>query len=69
VVADETAESLVVGLDQRIGALAEKGIDSDILWERCLLTPSCGTGSLAQASAERVLGTLSEVSRKLRSRP
>lgn len=67
-IADETPASLVEKLKQRIGMLADKGIDSDILWERCLLTPSCGTGSLPQASAEKVLSTLSEVSRILRSK-
>jgi methionine synthase II (cobalamin-independent) len=65
---DETSESLVEKLDQRVGMLSDKGIDRDTLWERCLITPSCGTGSIAQASAEKVLGTLSEVSRTLRNR-
>ena len=68
-IADETPESLVEKLRQRIGMLADKGIDSDILWERCLLTPSCGTGSIPQASAERVLCTLSEVSHIVRDNP
>jgi hypothetical protein len=66
-IADETPESIVGMLKERIGALAEKGIDCDILYGRCLLTPSCGTGSLPQQSAERVLGILCEVSRLLRS--
>ncbi len=68
-IAHETPQSLVERLKQRMGMLAEKGIDSDILWERCLLTPSCGTGSLAEDAAVKVLGTLSAVSRLLRSKP
>jgi methionine synthase II (cobalamin-independent) len=59
---NETPESLAEMLREHIGRLAQKGVDSDILYERCLLTPSCGTGSLTQESAERVLGTLCEVS-------
>lgn len=68
-IAGETVEALIVKLRQLMAGLAAKGIDGDILWERCLLTPSCGTGSTAQASAEKVLATLSEVSRALRSEP
>ena len=64
---EETPESLIARLRHRVGNLADKGIDGDILWERCLVTPSCGTGSLSQAWAEKVLGTLSEVSRLLRA--
>jgi hypothetical protein len=67
-ITEETAEALVTKLEQHIGALAGKGLNSDILWERCLLTPSCGTGSMAQASAERVFSTLAEASRILRSK-
>jgi hypothetical protein len=69
VIADETPEALVERLGQLMAGLAAKGIDSDILWERCLLTPSCGTGSSEQTSAERVLSVLCEVSSILRSRP
>jgi methionine synthase II (cobalamin-independent) len=68
-IAKETPESLVKQLEERMGMLADKGIDSDTLWERCLLTPSCGTGSLVQASAEKALTDLSELSRMLRSKP
>ena len=68
-IADETPESLVETLKGRMRGLADKGLDSDILWERCLLTPSCGTGSLAQASAEKVLSVLAEVSSILRRKP
>jgi hypothetical protein len=62
----ETPGSLITKLRERMANLADKGLDSDILWERCLLTPSCGTGSLSQASAEQVFGALFEVSRTLR---
>ena len=68
-IADETPDSLVERLRHLVGMLEEKGIASGVLWERCLLTPSCGTGSLPPASAEKVLGTLAEVSRVLRDKP
>jgi methionine synthase II (cobalamin-independent) len=62
----ESPQSLITRLKERMGNLAEKGVDRDILWERCLLTPSCGTGSLAPDASEKVLTTLAEVSRTLR---
>ena len=68
-IADETPDSLVERLRHLVGMLEEKGIASGVLWERCLLTPSCGTGSLPPASAEKGLGTLAEVSRVLRDKP
>jgi hypothetical protein len=42
--------------------LAGKGIDPGLLRERALLTPSCGTGSISEELAGRVLGLLAEVS-------
>jgi len=68
-IAGETPEALIARLRHLVAGLAAKGIDSDMIWDRCLLTPSCGTGSVAQASAEMVLAALSEVSRTLRGGP
>jgi methionine synthase II (cobalamin-independent) len=62
----ESPRSLIAAMRERVRNLADKGLDGDILWERCLLTPSCGTGSLTQESAEKVLASLSEVSLTLR---
>jgi methionine synthase II (cobalamin-independent) len=65
--AEETPESLVERLKQQVEGLAGKGIEPGLVWERCLVTPSCGTGSVAVALAETVLDRLSAVSRILRS--
>jgi methionine synthase II (cobalamin-independent) len=62
----ETPQSLIEKLEQRMDNLADKGIDRGLLWDRCLLTPGCGTGSLPQDSSEMVLAHLSEVSKILR---
>jgi hypothetical protein len=53
-------------LKERIKYLASKGIDENLIWEKCLLTPSCGTGSLPVELSENVFYTLAEVSRILR---
>ena len=63
----ETAETLVRRFDSAAGHLASKGVDKDLIRRQCLLTPSCGTGSLPVELAERVFDELSEVSRRLRS--
>ncbi|MDH5707465.1 MAG: hypothetical protein OEZ45_15785 [Candidatus Aminicenantes bacterium] len=62
----ETPDSLVENLRGKVKKLAGKGINEDLIWERCLLTPSCGTGSLSVELAEKIFDHLSEVSRLLR---
>lgn len=64
----ETLDSLVKKLEELVERLADKGIDKDLIWERALLTPSCGTGSLKEELSEKIFQRLSEVSHKLRSR-
>jgi hypothetical protein len=61
----ETPESLVRKLEERIKNLASKGIDENLIWERCLLTPSCGTGSLSVELSEKIFLYLRETSRLL----
>lgn len=63
----ENPESLVQKLKEGIKNLANKGIDENLIWEKCLVTPSCGTGSLSVELSENIFGQLSEVSRILRS--
>jgi len=62
----ETPESLVQKLKDCVSNLTDKGIDQDLIWRRCLITPSCGTGSIPLDLSERVIGNLPEVSRLLR---
>ena len=65
-IVEETADSLITRLKERVTHLASKGIDGNLIWEKCLLTPSCGTGSLSVELSEKVFHTLAEVSRILR---
>jgi len=62
----ETSESLVKKLKEVVKNLANKGIDQNLIWEQCLITPSCGTGSLAVELSEKIFHQLSAVSKLLR---
>ncbi len=62
----ETPDSLVSKLKDFVNNLTSKGLDRHLLWERCLITPSCGTGSLSVDLSEKIFEQLSEVSRIIR---
>lgn len=65
----ETAESLVARFDEVIGHLAKQaGMDLPTIVERSFICPSCGTGSMEVADAERVFALLRDASRELRKR-
>ena len=63
---EQTPESLVRKLEGLVENLSSKGVDKNLIWEQCLITPSCGTGSLSVELAEEVFRKLSEVSGLLR---
>ena len=58
---DETADNLAERLEGHMKNLADKGFDEDVVWERSILTPSCGAGSLTPEDAERVFDLLAEL--------
>ena len=63
---EETPQSLVKRLEDLVNNLASRGVDKNLIWEQCLATPSCGTGSLSVQLAEEIFRQLSEVSGLLR---
>ncbi len=63
---DETTDSLKLKLEHNIDNLAGKGIDKDLIWEQCMLTPSCGTGSLSVELSDKIFQDLSHLSQELR---
>lgn len=63
---DETTDSLKIKLENNIDNLARKGIDKDLIWQQCLLTPSCGTGSLSVELSGNIFHELSRLSQELR---
>ena len=65
----QTADSLVAKFSSLVDHLAKAtGSPQELILRQALITPSCGTGSLPVADAERVFSTLREVSAGLRSR-
>ena len=64
----ETAKSLLDRLEEGIGALDRKGVSFRLLTERCLVTPSCGLGSISEGAAAWALELLAGVSKELRKR-
>jgi hypothetical protein len=64
----QTPETLAEKLEGYFGELNRKGIDKALLAQKALLTPSCGTGTLEPAVAERVYDTVAKLSTLMKSR-
>ena len=64
----EIVKSLIDRLEEAIGALNRKGVSFRLLTERCLVTPSCGLGSLSEEAAAWALELLAGVSKEFRKR-
>lgn len=66
-VRNESAESLAERFERLVLHMADRtGIEAGIIREMAFITPSCGTGSLDVADANRVFEFLGAVSEKLR---
>jgi hypothetical protein len=64
----QTVESLVAKLHQGVATLAKAtGLSEEQILRQALITPSCGTGSLPVADAEKVFTLLRQTSEKLRA--
>jgi hypothetical protein len=61
---EESTEDLFLKLEEGIHRVHEWGLDSASLLGSSILTPSCGMGTMDQASADRALGLLSMLSQK-----
>jgi methionine synthase II (cobalamin-independent) len=68
ILAKEDETSLLGRLEDTIGLLSKKGISQDIISSRCLITPSCGLGSLSIEAAARALELTTKVSTGYRKR-
>lgn len=63
---EHTVETLAAKLNGLIDQLAAKGIDRQLLCRQAVLTPSCGTGTMSAADAERVFEVLAGLSKAMR---
>ena len=62
---DETAELLLAKLDTGMKRLEQTGIERAAILRQCLITPSCGMGSLTPDKAEAILKLLRELSDRM----
>jgi len=65
---DQTVETLEVQLEKVMDNLAAAGIDKTLICEQAILTPSCGTGSLEVADAERVFELLKQLTARMKAK-
>lgn len=63
---EEEADSLMKILEGEWRELAGRGIPLELLFQRCLITPACGTGLLELDLAERIYRLTASVSERLR---
>jgi methionine synthase II (cobalamin-independent) len=64
---EESAEMLLSRLDEGMKRLEREGIDRKTILRQCLITPSCGMGSLAQDKTLAILKLLREVSDRMQA--
>lgn len=64
----ETVRSLCAKLDRALDRLQSKGLDKAMIARRSLLTPQCGLEGISPENVDRVLDTLSGVSREMKRR-
>ena len=65
---EQTVESLEERFEQRIDNLASKGIDKNLIISQAIITPSCGTGSLEVADAEKVFAMMKELTKRMKEK-
>ncbi len=64
----QAVESLVSKFSGLVDGLAKAtGLDRELILRQALITPSCGTGSLPEADAERVFEILRDLSKALQN--
>ncbi|MBU2510446.1 hypothetical protein KJ966_03880 [bacterium] len=68
VINEQTVEKLADRLDETMNQLASKGIDKQLMLERAIITPSCGTGSLSIEDARRVFQMTNKLSQHLKQK-
>ncbi len=63
----ETAASLVAKWWEQTTQIEKLGIPQQVIFEQTLITPSCGTGSISMAQAQKVLELTRDVSALIRA--
>ena len=68
IIRNQTVESLEAQLEKVMDNLAATGIPKQTIVEQALITPSCGTGSLDEADAEKVFALLNGLSKRMQEK-
>jgi len=68
IIREQTVESLEKKLEEGMDNLASKGIDKKLIISQAIITPSCGTGSLEVADAEKVFKLVKELSARMKAK-
>ncbi|MDR2922798.1 MAG: hypothetical protein LBU85_05600, partial [Treponema sp.] len=63
-----TVESLEKKFEECIDRLASKGIDKNLIVQQAMITPSCGTGSLAADDAEKVFSLMADLTKRMKGK-
>ena len=66
---EQTVETLETQLEKVMDNLTEKtGVDKKVILEQAVITPSCGTGSMEEADAEKVFDLTGKLSNKMKEK-
>ena len=65
---EQTVDSLVTHFEKVMDNLASKGIDKQLIVEQAVITPSCGTGSMDPADAEKVFDINQQLSKAMKAK-
>lgn len=65
---EQTVESLSEQLEKVMDNLAAQGIDKQTIVEQAVITPSCGTGSMDPADAEKVFAMTRDLSAAMKEK-
>ncbi len=65
---EQTVGSMVVHLEKMMDNLAAQGVDKQQITEQAIITPSCGTGSMEPADADKVFEMTDLLSRAMKEK-
>lgn len=65
---EASVASLEAQLEKVMDKLSSQGIDKKVIMEQALITPSCGTGSMDTADAEKVFQMVAELSKRMKAK-
>lgn len=65
---EQSVASLMPRIEKVMDTLAAKGIEKGLIAEQAVITPSCGTGSMDPADAEKVFELTSSLSKALKEK-